>query len=193
VLLRIATHADTQPWIVLSNERHQFVGIPQPTRDRLKIRLAGRRIAAQGHDVANAALSRESQPVEQLLPRRSHAGEVSRRGDGVAALDLDAQLNGSLAGAAAGTVGTGDEARLITHQAIQSLEQRQITGRRLGGKNLNRQTELAGAVVFANLHQVIAHFDRCDHQPERASVRLVVGCLSKPDASAFRLIRAGGL
>ena len=62
MLFGIARHADAQVRVVFADQADQFVRVAESACDGLKSFLALRRIAPEGHDVANPARGGFFQP-----------------------------------------------------------------------------------------------------------------------------------
>src|SRR6516162_2659490 len=82
---------------------------------------AGRRIAAERHDMADALAPVIGGQRLDLLPRRADAGEMGRRGHPCLAAHPEYGVPGRGPGRAAGAVGAGDEAGLERLQPLQGL------------------------------------------------------------------------
>ena len=95
----------------LADVVHQVGGVREAARHALEARLAGRRIAAQHHDVLDAGVDQPLEHRADLVLAGADAGQVGHRREARLALDPLHQLDGLGARRAARAVGHRHEGR----------------------------------------------------------------------------------
>ena len=126
-------HAIAQP---AAQEGDQLGGVGQSVGRRLEVVGAGRRIAPQRDDVANAAFDQAIEDLAQLGAARSDAGEMGHGPDAELALDAGHELDGPLAVRSTGAVGDRDIGRVEIGEVADGPLEVRHPGVGLGGKEL---------------------------------------------------------
>lgn len=116
VALRVARDADAHSREMRFDELHQLSRVLETALGFHETFLPFRRIAAQGHDVADAALAVARENLEDLILRGTHAGEVAYHREIGLFLDLHDEVMGELARGAARAVGDAHEGGPQRHQ-----------------------------------------------------------------------------
>ena len=135
-----------------ADERDQLVGVGEAAFGRDEAALPGRRVAAQGEDVADAAVPQVVEDAADLVGGVADAGQVGHRADADLVLDLLDQLDGLLPRAPAGAVGDGDVARLERAQVLDRLVELREARLVLRREELERDGGLALAQDLVDPH-----------------------------------------
>ena len=124
--LGVAGGADAEPrcGLAAADERGELGRAPESAGGRREVGLAPRGIAAQREDVLDPRIGEPVEDGVEAVGRLADDAQVGHRLDPVVALDPRRDLDGPLAGRAAGAVGDRDEARLEPVQVLDALEQR---------------------------------------------------------------------
>ena len=114
-------HAEVE---ALADQPDQLHRVGEPARVRLPRGLAARRVAAEGEHVLDAGGLDLLEELHEALARLADARQVRHRLDAEVALDRLRDLDGAVAGGAAGAVGHRDVVGLVVLQDLERVPER---------------------------------------------------------------------
>jgi len=152
VFFGIPGDADPNLGVALPQKTDQFGGVAKPADRRLEDFPPVRRIAPEGHDVADAALGRQIEPLFDLAAICVDASKVGGGCQAEAFLNFDAPVDGPRPRAATRTISARHKHGAIRSQPAECAEQSFVPVGRFRGKNLDRHAAPAVAVDFTDAH-----------------------------------------
>ena len=123
MFFRVGPGAEADVGEISADQGNKVAGVAEAVRTGHEFGLSLGRVAAQGHDVAEAVCMVSGHDVEEFGFGRSDASEVRHDEPSEVVAQNFGVFEGALAGCPAGAVGDGDEVRMVGAQGFGRAEE----------------------------------------------------------------------